>query len=182
MRKSLWIMLAVLLVAIAAPYASADTVTLDISGSLVPNDPSVSCSASGCTLGGDIVINNTTGMVISVDFTVAGASPSVGPFNHFSEFVSIDSDLVTTDGGVIDFSFTLSGNPGTLVGYTGGAITGTAVTSGPAGHIFVQEGDAALTEAVTPAPEPSSVALMLLGVGLVFVMRKRVGQRLPQAS
>ena len=32
------------------------------------------------------------------------------------------------------------------------------------------------------APEPSSVALMLLGVGLVFVMRKRIGQHLPQAS
>ena len=31
-------------------------------------------------------------------------------------------------------------------------------------------------------PEPSSVALMLLGVGLVFAMRKRTGQRLPQAS
>jgi hypothetical protein len=31
-------------------------------------------------------------------------------------------------------------------------------------------------------PEPSSVALMLLGVGLVFVMRKRIGQRLPQAG
>ena len=39
----------------------------------------------------------------------------------------------------------------------------------------------ALTQPVTPAPEPSSVALMLLGVGLVFVMRKRIGQRLPQA-
>jgi len=28
-------------------------------------------------------------------------------------------------------------------------------------------------------PEPSSLALMLLGVGLLFVMRKRIGQRLP---
>ena len=32
------------------------------------------------------------------------------------------------------------------------------------------------------SPEPSSVALVLLGVGLLFVMRKRIGQRLPQAS
>jgi hypothetical protein len=36
--------------------------------------------------------------------------------------------------------------------------------------------------AAVATPEPSSVALMLLGVGLVFVMRKRIGQRLPQAS
>jgi MYXO-CTERM domain-containing protein len=34
----------------------------------------------------------------------------------------------------------------------------------------------------TPAPEPSSAALMLLGVGLAFAMRRRIGQRLPQAS
>ncbi len=31
-------------------------------------------------------------------------------------------------------------------------------------------------------PEPSSVVLMLLGIGLVFVMRKRIGQGLPLAS
>jgi len=31
-------------------------------------------------------------------------------------------------------------------------------------------------------PEPSSVAFMLLGIGLVFVMRKRIGRRLPKAS
>jgi len=36
--------------------------------------------------------------------------------------------------------------------------------------------------AAVTAPEPSSYALMLLGVGLVFVMRKRIGQGLPQAS
>jgi len=31
-------------------------------------------------------------------------------------------------------------------------------------------------------PEPSSVAFMLPGIGLVFVMRKRIGRRLPKAS
>ena len=39
-----------------------------------------------------------------------------------------------------------------------------------------------LTFTPEAAPEPSSVALLLLGVGLVFVMRKRIGQRLPHAS
>jgi hypothetical protein len=43
-------------------------------------------------------------------------------------------------------------------------------------------GSGPLTFAAVAAPEPSSVALMLLGVGLVFVMRKHIGQRLPQAS
>ena len=122
-------------------------------------------------------------MVTSVDITVAGASPSVGPFNHFTQFISGNSELVTDDGGANSFSFRLSGNPGTLVDYTGGAIIGLSVTNFKEGLLFIQAGgtDAFLTEA-TVAPEPSSFALMLLGVGLVFVMRKRIGQGLPQAS
>jgi hypothetical protein len=36
--------------------------------------------------------------------------------------------------------------------------------------------------AAVAAPEPSSVALMLAGIGLLPLMRKRIGQRLPQAS
>jgi hypothetical protein len=39
-----------------------------------------------------------------------------------------------------------------------------------------------LTFTPVTAPEPSSVTLMLAGVGLVLVMRKRIGRRLPQAS
>jgi hypothetical protein len=39
-----------------------------------------------------------------------------------------------------------------------------------------------LTFTPQAAPEPSSVALLLLGVGLVFVMRKRIGLRLPHDS
>ena len=39
-----------------------------------------------------------------------------------------------------------------------------------------------LSFAAVTAPEPSSATLMLVGVGLAFVMRKRIGQRLPQAS
>jgi hypothetical protein len=39
-----------------------------------------------------------------------------------------------------------------------------------------------LTFTPEAAPEPSSVALLLMGVGLVFAMRKRTGQHLPQAS
>jgi hypothetical protein len=180
MPKSLWIILAVLAVAVGAPYASADIVTLDLSGSLTPAGEA--CSPSGCTLGGDIVINNTTGTVTSVDFTVAGESPSVGPFNTFIEFVAIGSTLVTNDSAGDVFTLLLSGNPGTLVGYTGGAILAGAI-DGSMGTVFSVNTGAALTEAeAVAAPEPSSVALMLLGVGLVFVTRKRIGQGLPQAS
>jgi hypothetical protein len=33
-----------------------------------------------------------------------------------------------------------------------------------------------------PNPEPATGGLMLLGIGLVFVMRKRIAERLPQTS
>lgn len=173
MRKSLWIILAVLLVAIAPPAARADTVTLDLSGSLTP--VTGACSPS-CTLGGDIVIDNTAGTVTSVDFTVAGESPSVGPFNTFDGFLGGGVGLITGDSAGNIFEIFLSR---TLVGYTGGAIGGSIV--GNTGLLFDVNTSAALTEAVA-APEPSTVALMLLGVGLVFVMRKHIGQSLPQAS
>jgi hypothetical protein len=66
---------------------------------------------------------------------------------------------------------------GSLVGYTGGPLT----TSTPVPTVFTGNDPAicggcgwnlvsgALTQAVT-APEPSSIALMLLGVGLVFAV------------
>ena len=47
---------------------------------------------------------------------------------------------------------------------------------------FVIGANGSLTFTPVTAPEPSSVTLMLAGVGLVLVMRKRIGQRLPQAS
>ena len=105
MRKSLWIMLAVLLAVIAAPYANADTVTFDASGSLTPEGAGGLCSPSGCTLGGDIVINNTTGTVTSIDITVAGATvngttQSVGPFHNFIEFIPSGSQIFSNDGAL----------------------------------------------------------------------------------
>ena len=182
MRKSLWITLAVLLLAIGPPAARADTVTLDVSGSLSPNG-SASCSVSGCTLGGDIVINNTTGAIISEDVTVSGESPSVGPFTRNFGIGTLGglTHLTIGDSGdnILNLVFSTP-TEGSLIGYTGGPISPlTAMSCGEGCVLRLTSG--ALTQPVTPAPEPSSVALMLLGVGLVFVMRKRIGQRLPQA-
>ena len=167
MRKSLWIMLAVMFVAVSAPVSHADTVTLDVSGGVSPVQGS--CSGSGCTLGGDIVINNTTGTVISIDVTVAGASPAVGPFNGILFFHA--SSLTGFDGSGDILSVSIA--PGTWVGYTGGAFSGGIVAPGK--DLFSIT-DGVFTPAVA-APEPSSVALMLLGVGLVLLLRRRIGQR-----
>jgi hypothetical protein len=184
MRKSLWIILAVLLVVIAAPSARADIVTLDVSGSLTPGG-GASCSSSGCTLGGDIVINNTTGAVISTDVTFSGESPSVGPFDGVNQVVA-DGDQTglgiadSTGSSSLILAFSTI-TPGSLVGYSGGPLAFGEVSTKSGCCAWLLNSGGALTEAVA-APEPSSYALMLLGVGLVFVMRKRIGQGLPQAS
>jgi hypothetical protein len=105
MRKALWIILTVLL-GTGARIARADDVTLAVSGSLAAVNSPGSCSATGCMLGGDIVINNTTGAVISQDVTMSGESPSVGPFSTFGSLIPIVGEtrlaLVDGSGNFID--------------------------------------------------------------------------------
>jgi PEP-CTERM motif len=169
MRKSLWIMLAVLLVAIGAPAALADSVeTFDVSAS--PGD-----------IRGTFSVDVTSGTILSVDitafdlpdFTILASS---GAASGVWELFARDPTL----SNLIGLFFTTNPTAGSLVGFTGGFITNDSeliVAGGPPEDI----GPGTITPAAVAAPEPSSVALMLLGVGLVFVMRKRIGQRLPQA-
>jgi hypothetical protein len=187
MRKSLWLVLTLLLGA-GAGITHADTVTLNVSGSLLPTGIGASCSGSGCKLGGDIVINNTTGAIISEDVTVSGESPSVGPFTHnfglsptgFLTQLGIGDS--TGDSLLLVFPTLI---PGSVIGYNGGILTASATAIDiipPPNASFpgwFLEPAGALTPAVTPTPEPSSVTLMLLGVGLLFVTRRRMGHSRP---
>ncbi|MFY9730537.1 MAG: PEP-CTERM sorting domain-containing protein [Candidatus Acidiferrales bacterium] len=170
MRKSLWIILAVLLVAIGAPVSHADTST-DYTLSFILTDGSPNAAS-----GGTVIFDNTTGL--------------------FTTF------LVNWDGVVFDFSGDSLPTSASWIACASSAgaacpspasvpdafyfceLSGCLGQSPAAGTYTdpgaVAAGSYALT--VVPTPEPSSVALMLLGVGLVFVMRKRIGQRLPQTS
>ena len=184
MRKSLWIVLAIVLAAVAAPHAQADTVTLDVSGSLKAELGTAACSSSGCTLGGEIVINNTTGAIISEDVTMSGESPTVGPFTTgiggIEDLGGLTVLFIEDPGGHQVGLFFSTPAAGFLIGYNGGPLSPSSAVFGGVAMWDLQSG--ALTPAVTPATEPSSVALMLLGVGLLFVMRKRIGEGVPQAS
>jgi hypothetical protein len=102
-------------------------------------------------------------------FVSVGDSASVENLTFFYIGPAVPGPL-TTDG----FSFESTSS---LVGQIQYAFSAVSNGIGDSGRGFV----AGPTGAVA-APEPSSVALMLLGVGLVFVMRKRIGQRLPQAN
>jgi hypothetical protein len=179
MRKLLWIMLALLLMVIAAPNAHADTVTLSVSGILSQSLGVATCSVSGCTLGGEIVINNTTGDIISEDVTVSGESPTVGPFTqNFGIGTTSGRTRLLVDDSVHNMLSLGFSTPtaGSLIGYTGGPLaTETfvfgAATCGPCSWIL--ETGALTPSVTTPTPEPSSLALMLLGAGLVLLLRKR---------
>jgi hypothetical protein len=73
---------------------------------------------------------------------------------------------------------------GSLVGFTGGPFS-TVLIGDEFGTSWASSTGApvgGLTEAASVVPEPPAVVLMLLGVGLVFVMRKHIGQGLSQAS
>jgi hypothetical protein len=162
MRKSLWVMLAVMVVAIGAPASHADSFT-DYTLSFTGGTPNP-------TSDGTVIFDNTT--------------------DTYTTF------LVDFRGLSFDFSGSTSANIPTTGLWAGCAFPGADFCAGASaalgiGSVLVvssgipsgtakTQGSYALT--AVAAPEPSSVALMLLGVGLVFVMRKRVGQRLPQAS
>lgn len=185
MRKSLWIILTVLLGA-GASISRADTIiTLAVSGSLTAVNSPGTCLISGCTLGGNIVIDTTTGAFISAVITMSGGSPSVGPFSTFVSVIpSVGlTRLALTDssGNFIDLFFATP-TIGSLVGYNGGALdplTGVGVPPpAPPPTWLLTSG--ALTPVTTP--EPNSVVFLLAGTGFVFVMRNRLGHRRPPAT
>lgn len=155
--------------------ARADQITLDISANLSAAFEGAECGgvvgASGCTLSGDIVINNTTGAVISADVTMAEESPVVGPFTTGAElFVSSygsgypNTLLLLEDSAGDDLVLGLSTpTAGSLVGYDGGTLLPQ-----PSGFYTVydaSEGVWALTSGTATAavPEPPLYLLLVLG-------------------
>jgi hypothetical protein len=165
MRKSLWIMLAALLVAVAAPSARADsfTATFSCSGTCVggtPTAPDVSFPAPVI----DVTWND-----LLFQFHLLYHAPS--PLDQFSWTGYNDYDE----------------GRDTLFQYMEIHDRTTGVTWSSTGYSTFANGKyskdtGTLAFAAVATPEPSSYALMLLGVGLVFVMRKRTGQGLPHAS
>jgi hypothetical protein len=156
---------------LAAAGARADVITLDVSGTLTSSSIAAACSPT-CTVGGDIVINNSSGAAnsgfVSADVTASGFSPSVGPFtNLFSiNASSTPNTELRLEDAASPFVDTLNlfiDTPaaGSLIGYTGGPIgLNSFVNDGETGGRWVFT-SGSLTEAV-PAP--------LIGRGLPAVL------------
>jgi hypothetical protein len=130
----------------------------------------------GCTLGGDIVIDNTADTFISANVTMAGETPSVGPFTmHLLGPVPIFGITEINADDSVGSSLGLffpTPTSGSLVGYTGGPLNiGTGVILQPADTFAFDLDSGSLTER-TPVsvPEPASWILVtsaLLGFGIV---------------
>jgi len=153
MRKSLWI-IPVLLVAIVAPYANADSIT----------DPTVRINFECCN-GAKVPIH---------DLEITFNAPITGFFDNLG--------LKCTTKGVGTGTVTVTCTDAISVG----DIVHTGVTStGKFAFAFWTDANGANVATATPTPatpEPATDGLMLLGIGLVFVMRKRIGQGLSRTS
>jgi hypothetical protein len=120
--------------ALGGVSARASLITLDVSATLIPTTGNAACSPT-CTLGGDLVINNSPpapGMFLSADVTATGFSPAPGsPFD-----LAVSQVLETATGltellleavqldGLAPLSLIFSTpTPGSLVGYTGGLLS-----------------------------------------------------------
>jgi hypothetical protein len=165
MRKSLWIILAVLLVAIAAPDAHADSFTYTYTDTVGDDFSWTTAAISAVSMqttlpAADLTATSTSGPTAGcVTSTVILDSGGFGSTDTFFSGCSTHG-IANADGfALADYS-----TPGTYFGVGLGTMVVTAAV------------------AAVAAPEPSSVGLLLAGIGLLVVMRKRIGQGLPQAS
>jgi hypothetical protein len=185
---------ALMLILLMAPApAAASIVELDVSGTFTPATPPLfggTCSSSGCTIGGDIVINNTLDVVTSADVTASGFGPAMGPFTIFAAVADgfgTQTVIQLSDAAdqTLDFVFNAPVQ-GSLAGYTGGPLnTGSEIYGAeysPAPLWFLTSGS--LT-AVPPAtvPEPSSVVLLVPLVAIVgFLTRRKLARELAKRT
>jgi hypothetical protein len=159
-----------------APTARAGVVTLDVSGSMSPSRGSATCTATGCKLGGNIVINNSTEAINAADVTVAGESPTVGPFTrNLGIYAFLDlTQLAIGDSAndILDLVFSTP-TVSSLVGYTGGSLSSYTFIDTSSMASFTDQWDltsGSLTEQVA-APAPligRGVPVFLAMVGVFF--------------
>jgi hypothetical protein len=170
MRKSFWIVLALLVVG-GAPYAHADS--FNVSGT-------ATSFSGGTTFSGMLTIDVISGTVTAVDITFPGLTSFTNLIGSFGVGTS-DWEIDVNQGpksDILRFFFTTTMTPGSLVGFTGGSISGGTVEDDLGGGIFNITGGS-----ITPtgAPEPSSLALIPLGLGALLLMRRRMGHNSPSA-
>ena len=150
----------------AAPNAHADSFT-----------PTFTCTqAGGCTFlptAPDVSFPSPAIMLVSWDtflFSFNFANTGAAPTDGFTWTATYDPSTLTATFDVTDPVAVLKNQVQQLQSQTN-QLTGAG-----------GRGALSFSAAATPIPEPSSLVLMLSGVGLVFVMRKRWASGLQSAS
>jgi hypothetical protein len=163
--------------ALGGAPARAGVITLDVSATFSPVPPPGMCSPT-CTLSGDIVINNSSGVAnngfVSADVTASGFSPPGigGPFTSLIVLQS-STNFANTDltlGPVPVVLIFETPTAGSFVGYTGGPLA-TVLTINPSDFHFTS---GSLTPAAAAVPEPPSLLLLLsalVGLGSLLCPR-----------
>jgi PEP-CTERM motif len=151
-----------------APVAARANVitTFDVSGTATPTPP-----LTGTTFSGTLTVDVTSGTVTAIDVTFPGFSAfdmlSFSDRNDGSDWGVVADN---SSGESLALDFTTTKTPGSLVGFTGGTIfSGVVFDAG--GHNYYEDAGIITPSAV---PEPSSLALMLAGIGaLAFAVSPR---------
>ncbi len=166
MRKSVWIILTAVFVAIAAPNAHADTFTATFT-----------CTqAGGCSfLPTALAVSFPSPTSITETWgPFVGTIPLPAPTSPLDSWSWANQVLSNGSARLCVRDLSLGPEPQIFCALVSGLDS-----------VFASDIGALAFVAIPPpssVPEPSSVALMLFGIGLVFVMRKRIGQGLPQAN
>jgi hypothetical protein len=177
LASSIVFALAAALLGTGAGAARADVILLDVSG-VMSSESEMFCppfSPHPCNLSGDIVIGNSTNVVLGANVNLTFFDVNRHEFDfQFTNSTGIDTEfgltrIDLTDNGPANQLFLIFSTPttGSLVGYTGGPLsTHTSVSLGSLGGEEFSLMSGSLTErnVAVPVPEPSSLLLMLTGI------------------
>jgi hypothetical protein len=158
--------------------ARADVITLDVSATFQPGPtPGVASCSPTCTIGGDIVIDNSFGAAnsgfVSANVTATGfvtsAGPpvSVGPFTTFAFIGESPPDftVLALDSGPFALRLLFQTEiPGFFAFYDGGQLSTDSIiaTDGPDALLWELTSGSLLPAAAAGAvPEPGSLLLLL---------------------
>jgi len=202
MRRTLWIILTVLLVAIGAPSAHADQ-TVDVTvpsftfNGLPGCPPPPPLPGGTCmeTFSTSFEWDNTAGAVIIPSIVTTAAGP-LGSFSFLGqvpcalcvelEFVDSATDSIeilipATAGGVISPGvFPTPPGPNNLALQCASLSEPCTLDFFPG--VVLGSDPITVTAATGAVPEPGTVSLVLLGIGSVSVLRKRLAHGIPRAT
>jgi PEP-CTERM motif len=162
---------------------SASTGTLTGTGTTTPTstlgvfDSSFTGSGTN-SVSGPFTTTNMGTLTFTSLTTFIASGTFVDVFSDGTLFGTFTDNGTEVGGGVADVTIItlFTGGTGIFADVTGGeaTVTGTSTATSSTTSSFTGTSTGFIT-----TPEPSSLGLLLAGIGLMFVLQKRIGQSLP---